>query len=142
MSNQKFAKLLKSARKKAGISQKELAMQVGVSQPMINKYERGISTPCNDKLIGIYQALELDVDAAIAVSIKHVRAKKHSGFCYCSGVKFSSTAALLKACVARKEKGDARCQRCEVLKTSGKDEEALKVCNITIMGYGCHNIKI
>jgi len=61
-------------------------------------------------------------------------AKKHTGFCHCFGVKFSSTAALLRVCLARQGKGEKRCQSCEVLKTCGKDEEALRACNITITG--------
>lgn len=145
MSNQNFAELLKSARKKTGISQKELAMQIGIFQPTISRYERDV-IPVNDNLIAICMALGLDVDIAIAavtVSIRqnaerrkqreHVQAKKHPGFCYCSRGKFSSVAALLRVCSARRKDGEHRCQKCEVLNTYGKDKKALMECNITIM---------
>lgn len=63
-----------------------------------------------------------------------VPVKKHIGFCPCSCVSFSSTASLLRACLAQQRKGEKRCQSCEVLSSCGKDEEALRVCSITIMG--------
>lgn len=63
-----------------------------------------------------------------------VPGKKHIGFCPCFGVKFSSVAALLRACLARQKNGEKRCQSCGVLSSCGKDEEALRACSITIMG--------
>lgn len=146
MSNQNFADLLKSARTDAGISQAKLARLIGVYQPMISMYERDVAMPCDSNLVEICQALGIDIDkaiAAVAVSTrqKHnrmrdelVTAKKHPGLCYCSRGKFSSAAALLKICSARKENGEKRCQRCKVLKTYGNDTDALMECNITIMG--------
>lgn len=78
------------------------------------------------------------ITAAYARSCRKQRepvpAMKHVGFCPCSGVKFSTTTSLLRACLVRQKNGEKRCQSCDVLSSCGKDEEALRKCNITIMG--------
>jgi transcriptional regulator with XRE-family HTH domain len=87
---------------------------------------------------GKSNATTRSIAAAYARSCRKQRepvpVQKHIGFCTCFGVKFSSISSLLRACLVRQGKGEKRCQSCEVLSSCGKDEEALRVCSITIMG--------
>src|SRR5690606_4766614 len=53
-----FARLLADARKRAGVTQKELAEQVGVDHSYISKIERGIyDPPARDKVLAIANIL-------------------------------------------------------------------------------------
>jgi N-acetylglucosamine-6-phosphate deacetylase len=47
---------LKNARKNAGLSQEQLAEQLGVSRQAISKWESGVSVPESDKLVAISDA--------------------------------------------------------------------------------------
>lgn len=54
-----FATLLKEARKRANLTQIELAHQVGIDHSYISKLERGTDPPARDKALAIANALEL-----------------------------------------------------------------------------------
>lgn len=57
---------IKKARQERGITQKILAERVGVSQPMINYYEKGIRTPSVSTLVNIAKELNVSVDSLTA----------------------------------------------------------------------------
>jgi len=50
--------LIAEARRKAKVSQAQLAAQTGINQRMISRFETGQSIPRVDQLIAIMQALE------------------------------------------------------------------------------------
>lgn len=52
-----FAANLRSARAYRGVSQSELAKEVGVSQEIISLYERGEKVPGADKVVALCEAL-------------------------------------------------------------------------------------
>lgn len=58
----KIANLIKEARKKAGITQKELGARVGTSESMISQYENGHRRPKYSTLEKIAEALAIEVD--------------------------------------------------------------------------------
>ncbi len=57
---EKLAKNLKMYRKKAGISQIELCVQINVTEEYISKIERGIRTPSLKRLYKIAEALKIE----------------------------------------------------------------------------------
>lgn len=50
--------LIAEARRKAKVSQAQLAAQTGINQRMISRFETGQSIPRVDQIIAIMQALE------------------------------------------------------------------------------------
>lgn len=52
-----FAKILREARDQAGLTQQELASQVGIDPSYISKLERGGDPPARDKVFAIADAL-------------------------------------------------------------------------------------
>lgn len=56
------AKMLKVLRVKAGLSQEELANEVGVSQSAVTNWEREISAPSNNKLPLLAKVLNCKID--------------------------------------------------------------------------------
>ena len=57
-----FGDAMKEARKKRGLSQKELGQKLGVSQAMIAQYESGKRSPKIETMEKIANALEIPVD--------------------------------------------------------------------------------
>ncbi|WP_459941386.1 helix-turn-helix domain-containing protein, partial [Deferrisoma palaeochoriense] len=53
---------IKAARRRAGISQRELAERAGVSAMAISKYERGLAVPRSGVLIQLARALDVKVE--------------------------------------------------------------------------------
>ena len=49
-------------RKKLGLSQKELAIKIGVYQKSISKYERGVSRPTYETLIAMAKLFDVSLD--------------------------------------------------------------------------------
>jgi transcriptional regulator with XRE-family HTH domain len=63
-----FAELLRDARERAGISQRELAEKVGVDSSYISRIERALfPPPVRDKVLAIADALELSNPAERAM---------------------------------------------------------------------------
>ena len=58
----KAAKLLRTARKRVGLSQRELAGRTGVPQPMISAIERGQQEPRHDTLDKLLRACGQELD--------------------------------------------------------------------------------
>ena len=53
---------IKAARKKAGMTQKELADKLGIPYQGISQYERGIRNPKIDTLVKIADILDVSTD--------------------------------------------------------------------------------
>lgn len=51
---------IREGRRRAGLTQAELARRVGTSQPAINRYERGVASPSDATLRRILQACDTD----------------------------------------------------------------------------------
>ena len=60
---------IRAIRKSKGITQKDLAVAMGVSASMIGQYEVGIRSPKIETLKKIAQALGVDVNALLDLSI-------------------------------------------------------------------------
>src|SRR2546425_9471616 len=58
----KAARLVQAARKRKGLTQRELAAKTRISQPMISSIERGLQDPRYSTLRRILRACDLDVD--------------------------------------------------------------------------------
>lgn len=56
---------IKEARKKIGLTQKQLAQKLNVSQAMIGQYENGLRKPKFETILKIAEALEVPVDSLI-----------------------------------------------------------------------------
>lgn len=61
----KFSENLKAARKVAGLTRKDLAEAVGLTQVTIRNYETGKREPQASSLVNIAKALNLSVDALL-----------------------------------------------------------------------------
>lgn len=57
--NENFSENLKKIRKEKGLSQKEVARRLGVSQPSYAQYERGVRSPKVETIERIADALEV-----------------------------------------------------------------------------------
>ncbi|MEQ4626114.1 helix-turn-helix domain-containing protein [Providencia manganoxydans] len=55
-----IGKMLKSYRRRTGLTGSELAKRINVSQQQISRYENGINNITFDKLIILFNALEMD----------------------------------------------------------------------------------
>ena len=61
MNKQQILELIKSRRKVIGLSQKEMAKKLEITQAQYGRYELGTSQVSLDKLIKIGEILELDI---------------------------------------------------------------------------------
>ncbi|MCQ2412202.1 MAG: helix-turn-helix domain-containing protein [Sphaerochaetaceae bacterium] len=61
MDSLKTGKLICESRKRHGLSQKELAERVFVSDKAVSKWERGLSFPDISKLIPLSEVLEISL---------------------------------------------------------------------------------
>jgi len=61
MNKQQILELIKSRRKVIGLSQKEMAKKLEITQAQYGRYELGTSQVSLDKLIEIGEILELDI---------------------------------------------------------------------------------
>lgn len=71
-----FAERMREARKKKGLTQKQLGEQLGVSQSMIGQFESGKHAPRMDTVEKICKALDLDILADYAVPFDYDAEKK------------------------------------------------------------------
>ena len=58
----KASRLVRAARKRKGLSQRELAAKTRISQPMISLIERGLQDPRYSTLQRIFRACDLEMD--------------------------------------------------------------------------------
>jgi len=58
----KASRLALAARKRMGLTQRELAKRTGISQPMISSIERGLQDPRYSTLQRIFRACDLEMD--------------------------------------------------------------------------------
>lgn len=74
---------IKNARILKGLSQQDVAGELGVSKQMISKYEKGTSMPSSSKLIKLSKLFGLKVDcffSSFKVELKEVNFRKKSNF--------------------------------------------------------------
>lgn len=55
----RFGRLIRRRRRELEITQRELAIALGISQPAISSWEHGGSTPTAEALLGLLRALQL-----------------------------------------------------------------------------------
>jgi len=70
------AHLLVTARRRARLSQRELARRSGVSQPLISAYETGARQPGADMLLRLVRATGHDLGLEDTVAASRTAAKK------------------------------------------------------------------
>lgn len=63
-----FSERLKSLRKQAGLTQVDVAEELGISQPAYASWERGVKKPTQDNLVKIAQILNVSVDYLVGNS--------------------------------------------------------------------------
>lgn len=63
-----FNENLKSARKKAGLKQGQLAEIIGVTQKDISRWENGVYSPGTDMLIRLCKALDVSADTLLGIN--------------------------------------------------------------------------
>lgn len=73
-----FEKKLQSLRKKAGLSQEELANQLGVSRQAVSKWESGSSYPEMDKLILMTKLFKCTLDDLVNDDVKEIETTNKS----------------------------------------------------------------
>lgn len=56
---------IKQYREKAELSQRELAARLGVSQPSVANWERGITSPKGTNLVALAEILNCSTDALL-----------------------------------------------------------------------------
>lgn len=57
-----FSERLKDLRKQAGLTQVDVAEELGISQPAYASWERGLKKPTQENLVKIAQILNVSVD--------------------------------------------------------------------------------
>lgn len=70
------AQLLSTARRRRGLSQRELARRSGVAQPLISAIETGRRQPGADLLLGLLRATGYDLELRDTVAASRESAKK------------------------------------------------------------------
>ena len=60
-----FSEILRTLRKAKGLTQRELAGHLGVTQQMVAKWEKGQSTPGPDQLTRMAELLEVSTDTLL-----------------------------------------------------------------------------
>ncbi|CAG9411921.1 helix-turn-helix domain-containing protein [Providencia alcalifaciens] len=68
--NEKIGRFIRNARIGKGLSEKELASLISVSQQQISRYERGISTLSIENILRILNALNIHFDEFSSMVIK------------------------------------------------------------------------
>ena len=63
-----FSERLKDLRKQAGLTQVDVAEELGISQPAYASWERGTKKPTQDNLVKIAQILNVSVDYLVGNS--------------------------------------------------------------------------
>ena len=63
-----FSERLKSLRKQAGLTQVDVAEELGISQPAYASWERGVKKPTQENLVKIAQILNVSVDYLVGNS--------------------------------------------------------------------------
>lgn len=58
-------RLLREARRRAGLTQRTVAGRVGVTQPTVARIERGEIEPSLERLLGLVRACGLDLDIRV-----------------------------------------------------------------------------
>jgi transcriptional regulator with XRE-family HTH domain len=58
----KASRLVRAARLRKGLSQRELSAKIGIPQPMISSIERGLQDPRYSTLQRILRACDLEID--------------------------------------------------------------------------------
>lgn len=71
-----FGKRLKSLRKEAGLTQQEIAQEIGVTRRIIDYYERESKQPPAYFLIGLARAFKMSVDELLGNKILKCKAPK------------------------------------------------------------------
>ena len=72
----KFGENLQKLRKEKGISQEQLAEQLGVTRQSVSKWESGASYPEMDKIVALCNMFHCDMDALINKDITEERERK------------------------------------------------------------------
>ena len=72
----KFGENLQKLRKEKGISQEQLAEQLGVTRQSVSKWESGNSYPEMDKIVAMCNLFHCDMDVLINKDITEEREKK------------------------------------------------------------------
>lgn len=67
-----FGRKIKEAREKCGLTQAELAEEIGVSQNFLGDIERGVKLPSLGKLISLSNVLKLSLDTMFAESLDNI----------------------------------------------------------------------
>lgn len=68
-----LANSIMECRTKKGISQKELAEQVGVHQTFISHVEKGLKTPTVSMLVAIADVLDCSIDGLLGRDEKYIK---------------------------------------------------------------------
>lgn len=76
--NNQFSENLKKIRKEQGLSQEELADQLGVSRQAISKWESGQAYPEMDKIIALCNKFNVNIDDLLHNDIKEVKGEEES----------------------------------------------------------------
>ena len=76
----KFSENLISLRKKKGLSQEQLADELGITRQTISKWELGVSTPEMDKLVQIANYFDVNVDDLISKENINNKKQTNSSF--------------------------------------------------------------
>ena len=67
-----FSEKLSQLRRKAGLSQEQLADRLGVTRQSVSKWESGTAVPELGKLIALSELFEVSVDYLVTVSYTHL----------------------------------------------------------------------
>lgn len=67
MGDMTIGKRIKQARKKAGLTQKELAEKIGAANGTIGQYERNLRSPTYNNLIKLCNALSVSLNALVGM---------------------------------------------------------------------------
>jgi len=68
--NMKFSKILKELRDSKGISQRQLAKEIGISQSSVHAYEAGEKSPTIDVLLKLAKYFDVSADYLLGLSDK------------------------------------------------------------------------
>ncbi|HEM3598272.1 TPA: helix-turn-helix transcriptional regulator [Streptococcus suis] len=66
----KFTERLKTLRKQANLTQKELAEKIGISQPAYGDWERGVKKPTQDNLVKIAKIFNVSLDSLLGNEVE------------------------------------------------------------------------
>lgn len=69
MDYEKIGSLIRSLRTQQGLTQRELAQRLTVSDKAVSKWERGLSVPDSDLLIALSEALETPVSTLLGENV-------------------------------------------------------------------------